>query len=167
LRLLTAGYNPRQDDFQIYVVDYPGVAYFQPRYATIGTGADRADLVIGDSINSLKPEIRERIPRYLGVKILAAATQSARLNAGVGGTGQIVLLDEEHGYYELSRPETNLLYNSLYLEKFGKFEKDFVDKLFQSVVEEKKSAEEIILEIEEKLDSNVLYRTFFLEGLHQ
>ncbi len=167
LTMLTAGYNPKRDDFEIFIVAYPGLAHFDPKYQTIGSGSDRADLVIGDKLNELKPDLRVKIPKHVGVKILVEATQSARLNVGVGGTGQIVLVDDVSGYHELGRPETNMLYNSVYLQRLGEFEKEFVDNVFRKVVDEQNKGAELLPEIEKRLGSKRLYEIFFLEGLHQ
>lgn len=165
LDMLFGGYDQKKEDFIVAAVAYPGTTYFTGPYHAVGSGADRADLVIGDELAHLPRELRENIPLPLGARILMRATRSAWKNLGVGGSGQVVYVNSEQ-YNELDPQNVNLLYNLLHVEENGKLPKSFVDSRFEALFEEKTNAEEVLRELEKQLKPEDLLRMFFLESLH-
>jgi hypothetical protein len=152
------------DNFKIYGVFYPGNAEQVDRYISIGSGADRAQIVIGDALHHMQPEERENIPLTTGARILMEATRSAWRNQGVGGRSQVVWYDEK-GYHELGNKESNLLNNALYFESKGKLEKPFVNKIFEDIIERSSKVNEIISDIEGKLKHKDLVQLVMLDSL--
>lgn len=152
------------DDFKIYSVGYPGIAYQVDRYLTIGSGADRAQIVIGDALHHMQPEERENIPLTSGIKFLMEATRSAGRNVGVGGRSQVVWYDDK-GYHELGDQESNILNNSLYFEAKSKLEKPYVRKIFEDVIERGSKANELLSDFEKKLDHKDLVQIVMIDSL--
>jgi 20S proteasome alpha/beta subunit len=132
-------------------------------YYSIGVGADRADAVIRDYLQRMRREERKRIPLTLGMRILLEATQAAWGNMGVGGSGQIVRLDDE-GYHEFGTHEVKLLHSLIYSEKIGILEKEETNRYIESIVTGAK-AEEVWKELYEKIDPERVSRAYWLESI--
>ncbi len=64
-------------------------------YQPAGSGADMADQVLGDFVNSLRREKRNSIDRVAGIEALLYATQKAsERNVGVGGAPYIRVIEK-------------------------------------------------------------------------
>ena len=155
---------PQQDDFGLYVVVYPGVAHYDPKYLTIGSGSDRANIVIGDTLNNMQPEEREKISLPVGAKILMSATRSAWRNVGVGGRTQLAWM-KEGKYSELKPNESNLLNNMLHLESKKKIEPHYVNEIFENVIVRGAKVDELLPNLESKLEHKELIRMFLVDNL--
>ncbi|UCC91375.1 MAG: hypothetical protein JSV39_03620, partial [Candidatus Aenigmatarchaeota archaeon] len=115
--ILFGGYDPKQKEFKIYRLTYPGGDAEVYRTTSIGSGWESADKVIGEYIDIMNPEQRENINPSKGAKILMEATRAAWRNIGVGGKTQLVWSDADKGIKELGWKESNILNNLVYLQK--------------------------------------------------
>lgn len=159
--IVAGGLDPNTEEFSICYVLYPGNKFIEDEYIPIGTGRDRADLVIGDYLHYLDRETRNNIPLELGARILLDATRSAWRNVGVGGSGELVYVDKD-GYHEVGGNEVDMLQTMLIAEKKGALDKDYVNSVISSVLTGKK-LEEIRPKLEEKVDKKDLVELFFFE----
>lgn len=155
-----------KDLFSLYYIVYPGSEYVMRNYMVVGSGTDRADIVLGDGIQSLSYEKRQHIPLDLGARILLEATRAAWRNVGVGGSGQIVHIDKED-FYEFEKSEINLLHNLIYSEKRKNLDKSTVTGFIKDIINRDKTAEEILKELGRKIDNKTMLNEFFLESVHQ
>jgi 20S proteasome alpha/beta subunit len=158
-------YNKENKEFNIYNIDYPGIACKSINYSCFGSGRDRAEIVIGDYIGRLEPEERENIRPYKGAKLLMDATQTSWKNVGVGGRTQLVHITEK-GCTDLGKEESNILNNVLHCEKTDKLKKEFVDDIFKNVIENGAKTKEIMKELSKQMTKSELLRMFFIESLH-
>lgn len=164
--MVLGGYDNTKNKFEINVIHYPGTVSPEDKYTVIGSGSDRADLVIGDYLHNMKPEEREKISIPKGCRILMEATQSAWRNLGVGGGSQIVWVDgDKTGMLE--RVNTTLLHNALYCEQRGYLDTDLVNDIFDSlIIREDVKPEDIINVIKGKISPEELLKLFFQDSLH-
>lgn len=145
VRLLVGGQDKKRG-FRIHAVDYPGQSFSQKEYSTIGSGADRAELVIGDFLHNMPPEKRDNISLWRGAKTLLEATQAAWRNIGVGGPSQLVTLSNGE-FYEFEREEITLMHNLLYLRNQHHIQEEQVNDAFKKLVEDRASSTQILEDI--------------------
>lgn len=165
LEMVFGGYDQKKDNFVIAAVAYPGTTYKGDKYFAIGSGADRADLVIGDELTRLSREMRTDIPLVTGARVLMKATRSAWRNVGVGGSGQVVYVDGTE-YRELKPQDVTILHNLLYAEEVGMLPKEFVDNTFEGIFNEKTNSEEVLKDLHKRVDAQRMLRLFFADSLH-
>lgn len=163
--MVFGGYDNRKDDFIVASIVHPGSADKGFPYLVVGSGTDRADLVIGDELVRLSREARENIPLGTGAMILMKAARSAWRNIGVGGSGQVVYVVGDQ-YKELDLQDVTLLYNLLYAEERGMLSRDYVDRRFDGVMKGEISAEDVVREVSAKLKPEDIMKVFFLDSLH-
>ncbi|MEM7815180.1 MAG: hypothetical protein QXF55_02470 [Candidatus Aenigmatarchaeota archaeon] len=164
---LMLGGLDKDGNFEIFTISYPGTSrtWTFNRFHTIGSGSDRAHIVIGDAINAMDPNDRDNIPLPKGAKILMQATRSAWKNIGVGGRSQLVYVSGGE-LKELGVDESNVLNNILYCEEKGTLPSEYVDATFSKILMDGAKAADIIMETAGKISSEKLADLFFRQSLH-
>lgn len=165
INFVLIGIDPATKQFTGRYLDYPGYAVPFGNYLCIGSGSDRAELLIGDKLHSMKPEERANINLAKGCRIVMEATQSAWRNFGVGGRSQVVWINNGE-QTELDYRASNILNNLVFCSQRGVVSTDFVDDMFKQIVENKGTPADAMKEVEGKIDKDAMLRLFFEESLH-
>jgi len=165
LSLIFGGYDGDTQRFRITDIRYPGTCVNFDMYSCIGSGLDRADIVISDALQSMTPAERANIDRYVGARILMSATRSAWRNVGVGGSTTL-MSSNKNKIEQLGREESNFLNAALFLEGRRILTRNYVGTLFRRIVNDGAKAEDLLSEIAEKVGEQNLRNLFFLRSLH-
>ncbi len=163
--MMLCGYDADRGQTELYSISYPGQSQQIPKYAIIGSGADRASLVVGDHLSRLNSE-RNDIPLPLGCRIILEATQSAWGNIGVGGKSQLVYINNGSDVQVIDKRTTTLLHAILFLEQKMVVPKVFVDEMFEKMTTGNVDLEWALSKIKAQVSADELYDMFFLESLH-
>ena len=163
--LMLGGYNSEAQEFQAHAIFYPGNTNILETHSSIGTGADSADIVIGNALGSMDPNERANIERYIGARILMEATRAAWRNFGVGGRTQLVWT-EGRNFFELDDDVSNLLNNALYCEKKGLLKREYVDGLLAKAIHDKAKAEQLLGDVMSQLATEEMMKIFWVKSLH-
>lgn len=149
----------------IYNVPFFGKPKIFNPYCVIGSGSDRAEIVLTDYLQSLEPKARDTIHPAAGCRVMMEAVRSAWRNVGVGGRTYVNWCSKE-GHGELGSRESNLLQNVIYAESRGALDRDYTDGLFKDVVEQGAKWEQVIKGLRKRIPKKKLSEIFFVEGLH-
>lgn len=163
-RFLGGGKLAKDEEYrlsQVSVTDVTGEQYY-----SIGSGMLRADAILSDYLERMKSEERKDIPAPLGVRMLIEATQSARSMPGVGGTGQIVYLNED-GFNQLSSDEVRLLHNLVFDEKTKLVKKNFVDKTIEGIMNKETDVKEVLKKLETRVNPKKLLKEHYTGRLQR
>ncbi len=157
-----------ENDSKIFIGPMTAKPFDRGKYKSIGSGADRADIVMSDFFEKLKVSDRDSIPKYKGCEVLLRAVRSAWGNEGVGGRTQLVGAERgKNGLWEISPEMSNMLQNVLYLNQYGYVEDNYVDGIFKDVIENDASRADVLKELRKKIGFIDMSRIFFEEGLHR
>jgi hypothetical protein len=161
--MVLGGFDTEEDNSKINYISYPGTNDVYTDYIPIGSGSDRADIVIGDALHNMSPDERTKIDPYKGARILMEATQSAWKNSGVGGRTQLVWNNGKE-YHEISHKESNFLNNMLFCEKKGAISRDFSDTIFKNIINDNAKSEELAELAMNQIGQNKFLKMFLIES---
>ncbi len=162
-RFIGGGKLSKDDEYRLTQID--AINVIGEQYFCVGSGTIRADAVISDYLERMKSEQRKSISAPLGTRILIEAAQSARSMPGVGGTGQIVYLNEE--FHQLKSDEVRLLHNMVFDEKTGLIEREFVDKTIADVIGNTTEVADVLKALESKIDQKKLLKEHYTGRLQR
>ena len=166
---IMGGRLKQEEEFSLASLSYPGVVNPELQYAVTGSGSDIFDIETTNYLQKMNTEKRKNIPVDLGARILLDATVSSWRNIGVGGTGETpgqMFIVQNDDLYELKPEQVTLLFDTVFAERKGVLDREYVNKVIRDVVETKTEAKDILKELENKIDHETLTKLFFERSLH-
>jgi hypothetical protein len=156
---LFGGHDSEKEDMRIFEVVPPGVANRADKhYAISGSGADKAQPVLSDFMQSVRDI--DNIPLIDGLHAVYKSMKEGSKNAGVGGTPSVCILEKGH-VSVIDSDRSRLLLNVVCLEKSGRISEGEATHYFEQLIENKKK--KILRKVEGKLMGPGLLTNYILD----
>jgi len=142
---LVCGFSKKRDDFDIYVVSFPGTSDSAYKIGSIGSGADQAYLTLCRNLENMAKDERENIPLPKGLKIMFDSALDARIN-GVGGetsVGYMKNTGDDVKFSKLPSQSSLILSNATLLNRKNYLSNACYNKLFEKVLIEEDNSDEL------------------------
>jgi 20S proteasome alpha/beta subunit len=160
------GGNHKEYESALYLIPFTGPPIPIDKFHVIGSGADKAEVVVKDYLQLLKPEKRAEIRLADGCRIMMQAARSSWGNEGVGGRTQVMWTNKDEKYKSIGSDESELLQNSLFAETKNYLDRDFTDGVFRDIIEQGATAGDMMKRLGRKLSKKDLLRLYFTDGRH-
>ncbi len=153
---------------QIYKVPWEGKAGYRENYQAIGTGRDKADIIITDYLERLPPEKRENIKPSVGCRKMMEAVRSAWGNQGVGGRTQVIWVKKgDTDIHTLDSYRSNILQNVICAHQNKDLSERYRDAFFRNIIEENADKESMVKDFMKNVSHEKLAHLYLTKGLHK
>jgi len=154
---LFGGYDSEKKDMRIFEVAPPGVANRADKhYAISGSGADKAQPVLSDFMQSVRNI--DSIPLIDGLHTVYKSMKEGSKNAGAGGTPSVCILKKKH-VRVIDSDRSRLLLNIVWFEKTGEISEGEATHYFEQLIEKNKP----LRKVEKKLMKQGLLTQYIID----